>query len=132
MFVPWDKVDPPVIFKMCPYQHRDEENRFQQDENENILSEDPAAAFEQNLVAKLTAFLGGPHGEEQPSGGRHSRPLQDHKNGEQQSGARHPRPLEDPNGGELPSGDRHPRPLEDLDGGELPSGDKTSESEEGK
>lgn len=114
MFVSWDKVDPPVVFKMYPYQDGDEENRFQQDGNEKNPSEDPAAAFEQNLAAKLTDFLEGPHDEEQPSGGRHSRPLQDHNNGEQQSG------------------DRHPRPLEDLNGGKQPSGDKTSESEEGK
>lgn len=114
MFVPWDKVDPSVIFNMYPYQHGDEQNRFQQDENENNPLEDPAAAFEQNLVAKLTDFLGCPHNEEQPSGGRHSRPLQDHNNGEQQSGERHSRPLEDPS-------DR-----------EQPSRNKTSESEAGK
>lgn len=105
MFVPWDKVDPPVIFNMYsyPYQHGDEENRFQQGENENNPSEDSTATFEKNLAAKLTDFL---HNKEQPSEGRHSRPLQDHNNGEQQSGGRHSRPLEDPNGGEQPSGDK--------------------------
>lgn len=106
MFVPWDKVGPPVIFNMYPYQHSGGENRFQQDENENNPSEDSVAAFEKNLAAKLTDFLGAPHDEEQPSEGRHSRPLQDHNNGEQQSGERHSRPLEDPYCGEQPSGDK--------------------------
>lgn len=89
---------------MYPHQHGDEENRFQQGESES---------FDRDLCRELRKYLES-HNKEQPSEGRHSRPLQGHNDREQ------------------PSGDRHSRPLRDPNGGEQPSGDKPSESEAGK
>lgn len=102
---------------MYPYQLGGEENRFQQGESENNPSEirrDPEADFSNRLVRGIQSYLGNPHNNKQPSGDRHSGPLQD------------------PNDGEQPSGDRHSRLFEDPNDGERPLGDKTSESETGK
>lgn len=103
-----------MTFNMYP-QHADEGNRFRRGGSENKYLHNPGAVFnDKNLIKELENYLGDRHTEEQPSGDRHSRPLEDHNDREQ------------------PSGDRHSRPLTDPDGGEQPSGDKTSESEAGK
>ncbi len=126
---------------MYPYQHGDEENRFQQGEGGSGSPDDPEAVFNKVLYESLENYLRGDRNSEpiqdhndgeQPSGDRHSRPLQDHNDGEQPSGDRHSRPLQDHNDGEQPSGDRHSRPLEDPNGGEQPSGDKPPASEASK
>lgn len=120
---------------MYPYQLGGEENRFHQGESENNpleIGRDPEADFNNRLVRGIQSYLGNPHNSKQPSGGRHSGPLQDPNDGEQPSGNRHSRPLKDPSDGEQPSGDRHSRLLEDPNGGEQSLGDKTSESEIGK
>lgn len=86
----------------------------QHGESEKNPSDDHEAVFNQKLVDSIRDYLEGQRNEKQPSGDRHSRPLQDHNDGEQ------------------PSGDRHSRLLEGPKGGEQPSGDKSSESEAGK
>lgn len=105
MVGPCDKVDPPMTFNMYPDQHDDEENRFQQGGSENNFLSNAEKVFNDGLYKELQAFIKGTHNEEQPSGARHPRPLQDHNDREQPSGDRDSRPLRDPDGEEQRSGD---------------------------